>query len=102
MGHGWRNYLVVAFKDLRGIEQVWGLDKHFPILGKRCVSESPVRISSSRAWQKGRDMKPRHSGDEVDFGAHEDEGHFRSKRVVPKREMSVEFHSSEDEGGPTG
>jgi hypothetical protein len=38
MGHGWRNYLVVAFKNLRGIGRVWGLDKRFPILGKRYVA----------------------------------------------------------------
>src|SRR5437667_11756185 len=33
MGHGWRNYLMVAFKDLRGIGRVSGLDKRLPILG---------------------------------------------------------------------
>ena len=33
MGHGWRNYLMVAFKDLHGIGRVSGLDKRLPILG---------------------------------------------------------------------
>ena len=38
MGHGWRNYFVVAIKDLGGIERFWGLDKQFPSLGKRYVA----------------------------------------------------------------
>ena len=53
MGHGRRNYLVVAFKDLRGIGRVWGLDNHFPILGKRYVAR--VLCGSRRIFSIGSD-----------------------------------------------
>ena len=41
MGHGSNNYFAVKLKGLRGIVWFWGLDKHFPILGRPQKTKQP-------------------------------------------------------------
>ena len=75
MGHGWRNYLVVAFQDLRGIGRVWGLDKHFPILGKRyvarvlCGSRRPTSRKKRETWGTAIPADEVENGGEIWFAS---------------------------------